>query len=148
MVERWVAAACALAPLSGEATDRLRSDADAVIAALMREPERPFTLAHRDLHDGQILVVDDGELTLLDWDTAAWADPCLDAANLLAHLDLLVEQRPEAAERVAAASDGVLESLAAGGHPSTGRPGQLDLWRRASAVRIAGVHAFRGVPGG
>lgn len=143
VVERWVAAACALAPLSDASARRLRAEADAVIAALTREPARPGVLAHRDLHDGQILVPDEGELTLLDWDTAAWADPCLDTANLLAHFDLLVRHRPDAVARVRGATDGLLAALAEGGHPAAGSADQLDLWRRASAVRIAAVHAFR-----
>lgn len=145
VIKRWVTAACALAPLPPEVAARLRDDADAVIAALLSAPEQPRVLAHRDLHDGQILVEEGGGITMLDWDTASWTDPCLDAANLLAHFDLLEVHRPDATQRVAAAADGLLEVLAAEGHPSARNPEQLGLWRRASAVRIAAVHAFRGV---
>ncbi|HHV21507.1 MAG TPA: phosphotransferase [Propionibacterium sp.] len=164
VIERWVAAACAAAPLSPEASARLRVAADTVIAQLHsledqcsnrdRGPggrpfraaglvRQPLVLTHRDLHDGQILVAEDRALTVLDWDTAAWADPCLDVGNLLAHLELLSRQTPPATDRVAATITGVRASLTAAGHPAVTDPGRLALWRRAAAVRIRAVHAFR-----
>ncbi|MDO5682773.1 MAG: aminoglycoside phosphotransferase family protein [Propionibacteriaceae bacterium] len=143
VVERWVTAACLATPLSAPAATRLRADADEVIAALRATREVPGVLCHRDLHDGQVLVAAEQGLTVLDWDTAAWADPCLDAGNLLAHLDLLAEQQPAAAARSAAAIDGVLAVLLAGHHPAASDPARLALWRTASRVRITAVHAFR-----
>lgn len=143
IVERWVSAACALAPLSPAARRALRAEAETVSADLRAAEPRTVGLVHRDLHDGQVLVAADGGLTVLDWDTAAWAEPWVDPANLLAHLDLLVAQQPTSAERVAAATAGFRAALAVGEHPAAADPDRLALWRRASAVRIAAVHAFR-----
>ncbi|WP_432560589.1 phosphotransferase family protein [Granulicoccus sp. GXG6511] len=141
VLARWVTAACESAPLTPDVAARLRAEADAVIGELLR-CERAPTLAHRDLHDGQILVAP-GDLTVLDWDTAAWADPCLDVGNLLAHLDLLVQRVPVATDRVAALTAGLLEVLGTHDHPAATDPAGLALWRRSSAVRIRAVHAFR-----
>ncbi|MDO5499051.1 MAG: phosphotransferase [Propionibacteriaceae bacterium] len=147
VLERWIVSACSLAPLSADDTRRLWQQSDEVLGELARAGQRQkLVLSHRDLHDGQVLVAEDGTLTLLDWDTAAWAEPCLDPANLLAHFDLLAEQRPDAAELVAAAAGGLHESLAAAGHPAASDAARLELLRRASAVRIRAVHAFRSVP--
>jgi len=53
------------------------------------EPRRPV-LTHRDLHDGQLIPVPRcaGGVGLLDFDLLCRADPCLDLANLSAHLEL------------------------------------------------------------
>ena len=48
--------------------------------------------AHRDLHDGQLLV-NGHSLSLLDFDLLCRADTALDAANLLAHMALRDLQR-------------------------------------------------------
>lgn len=45
----------------------------------------PATLAHRDVHPRQLFVSDDG-VDLIDWDLAGAADPALDLANLMSHL--------------------------------------------------------------
>lgn len=46
---------------------------------------RRFTLLHRDLHPGQIVLREDG-IGLLDWDDASWGESELDLGNLEAHL--------------------------------------------------------------
>ncbi|RZS56828.1 phosphotransferase family protein [Sphaerotilus mobilis] len=46
----------------------------------------PATLAHRDVHPRQLFVSPQG-IDLIDWDLAGAADPALDLANLLIHLD-------------------------------------------------------------
>lgn len=145
-LDRWVGAACALAPVGRPAAERLRAEADDLIGALRRAPETPSVLGHRDLHDGQILVSADTGLTILDWDTAAWTDPCLDLANLLAHLDLLVTLTPSAAAATRAAASAMVAAVAAGGHPAASHPDRLDLLRRGAALRIHAVHAFRRRP--
>ena len=55
-------------------------------------PTGRFGAAHRDLHDGQILLDVHG-LSLLDFDLLCKADTALDAGNLLAHLALRDLQR-------------------------------------------------------
>ncbi|WP_432523471.1 hypothetical protein [Kineococcus sp. SYSU DK006] len=114
----------------------------------------PVVLSHRDLREGQVLVhfPESGRsgggadsrppaVTFLDVDTAAHADPCLDAANLLAHLDLaLVRGAAPAALRA-----GLREGWAVCGHPLLdSQPQRLALWRTAARLRLVAVHAFRG----
>lgn len=97
----------------------------------------PYRLAHRDLHDGQLLVCGD-RVAVLDLDTAARADPALDIANLLAHVDLAAAlgriDEPTAAA-VAAALARVLDGPA---HSKA-----VDAYRAAARVRLVAVHAFR-----
>src|SRR5699024_6304666 len=48
----------------------------------------PAGIIHGDLHDGQVLIDDDDQVAVLDWDTVALGERALDAANLWAHTDL------------------------------------------------------------
>lgn len=100
--------------------------------------EGTLVIAHRDLHDKQILW-DGAQLGLLDLDTAAMAEASLDLANLLAHLELRHAQGllPAAARERAV---GLLER-AAGGLPV--RPDRLACHLLAARLRIAMVYAFR-----
>lgn len=96
-------------------------------------PSAPV-LAHRDLHDGQILTSGDS-LAVLDWDTAAWADPGLDTANLVAHLDRLARLHPERATPIAELVGSVETELVAGGHPAVSHEAArmtTALYRRAT----------------
>lgn len=147
VLTRWTAAATALAIVDENAARELRAESEAICRDLYAAGQGaapPAVLTHRDVHDGQILV--DGAATpvLLDWDTACWADPCVDPANLLAHLDLLRDHVPDATDRIAAATAGLWAGLLVGDHPALAQPLRLELLRRASAARIAAVHAFRG----
>ncbi|WP_425307577.1 phosphotransferase [Ammonicoccus fulvus] len=147
VLARWTAAAARLALVDRVAAQTLDEESAAICrelyAAEGRESAPPAVLTHRDVHDGQALVNGAATPVLIDWDTACWADPCIDPANLLAHLDLLCEQVPEAGDRVAAATAGLWAGLLAGDHPALALPLRLELLRRASAARIAAVHAFR-----
>jgi len=62
----------------------VRDELDAALDRLL-EPE--LGLCHRDLHDGQFLLVD-GRPALLDFDLLCQADVALDPGNLLAHFSL------------------------------------------------------------
>jgi hypothetical protein len=65
-------------------------------------------LAHRDLHDGQLIVANQ-TISLLDFDLACRADVALDAGNLLAHLRLrALQQRQADGDAVAACSKAFL----------------------------------------
>ena len=57
-------------------------------------PAAELVLTHRDLHDGQWLVNDDRPC-LLDFDLLCRAEPELDIANFLAHLELRRLQQPQ-----------------------------------------------------
>lgn len=98
------------------------------------------SLAHRDLHDKQMLFdPKTRRLGILDFDTAARADVELDLGNLLAHVDLRRDQgviddraRRTAVEAVAAAA----EALGAG-------QDRLDAYTEAARIRLGCVYAFR-----
>lgn len=100
------------------------------------EPDQ-VSLIHRDFHDKQVLVADDGTVGILDFDLMALGDPALDLANLLAHLDLrhgqgmLVE-----VDRLQAA---VLDAYAPSARIRAHLPGYLALARR----RLEAVYGFR-----
>ncbi|WP_369052056.1 phosphotransferase family protein [Kineococcus terrestris] len=155
VLTRWVADARAHGVLPGDLAAALERAADDVAAALRAAgPEGPAPLvpAHRDLHDGQVLVDGTGgtagwgRVTLLDVDTAALADPCLDAGNLLAHLDLArLLLGPARAAAVDALEDGLRAGWAEAGHPLlAAAPERLELHRAAARLRVVAVHAFRG----
>ncbi|WP_432562351.1 hypothetical protein [Kineococcus sp. SYSU DK003] len=135
VLERWVADAVAF----GLAPPALAARAAEAASALGSAPDgcgEPLVPAHRDLHDGQVLL---GErVTFLDVDTAALADPALDAANLLAHLDLAAARgrRREAA---------ALERGVRRGLPDLD-PARVAVLRRVARCRLVAVHAFRGLP--
>lgn len=153
-MNRWVRAAQVAGPMSWHWRRTLRQAAAGVGKRLLADADgatesRPGrVLSHRDLHDTQLLLCG-GTLTLLDWDTASWAPPALDLANLLAHCDHLVAVggcRPESAWRFERA---LLAELTGLGHPAVdGSQAEttLDVYRQAAAVRVRAVHAFRPQP--
>lgn len=95
--------------------------------------------SHRDFHPGQLLVAPGG-ITVLDLDTAAMAEPELDAGNFLAHLDLLaLGRRSVPAAALARRFRAVYEYEAGRGLSS-----RRLLWYRAAALlRLACVYRFR-----
>ncbi|WP_432519790.1 hypothetical protein [Kineococcus sp. SYSU DK006] len=160
VLRRWAGDARDFGVLASAQAARLNALVTAVGDALLALPPVPPVLSHRDLHEAQVLVrfpqpgcsdgvgalADPGAavVTFLDVDTAARADPCLDAANLLAHLDLALV-RGAAPAAVAAVRAGLREGWAACGHPLLDSgPQRLALWRTAARLRLVAVHAFRG----
>lgn len=130
VLQRWVgdAEAFGVAPvaLRRRSQEALRDLTD-VVAALVP--------SHRDLHDGQVLL---GErVTFLDVDTAAQAEPALDPANLLAHLDLAAARGRRGT--AAAVEDGLWSQW---GHLDADR---VQVLRRVARCRLVAVHAFRGL---
>lgn len=95
-------------------------------------------LAHRDLHDGQLLF-GSGRPGILDADTLAYAEPALDLANLLVHLDLRVDQGLLSREDRRRATDALL----AGAAPDAATRRRLPHHQLACRLRLAGVYAFR-----
>ncbi|WP_432512071.1 hypothetical protein [Kineococcus sp. SYSU DK001] len=134
-LHRWVGDATAF----GVAPPALAAAARDAVRAVQHLPPRPLVPAHRDLHDGQVLL---GErVTLLDVDTAALADPALDVANLLAHLDLAAARGQRTA--AAAAEAGVWAGTADAGAGAD--PARVAVLRRLARCRVVAVHAFRGL---
>ena len=106
----------------------------------LREDDGMHVIAHRDLHDGQLLW-DGRDLSLLDLDTAAMAEAALDLGNLWAHADLMAVRGllgPAAHARVRDLLDGLARTL-----PTT--TARLEAYYRSSALRLVFVHAFRPV---
>ena len=104
----------------------------------LREDDGERVIAHRDLHDGQLLW-DGTDLSLLDLDTAAMAEAALDLGNLWAHADLMAVRGrlgPEAHCRVRGLLDDLARAL-----PVTAQ--RLETYYRSSALRLVFVHAFR-----
>ena len=104
----------------------------------LREDDGERIIAHRDLHDGQLLW-DGIDLSLLDLDTAAMAEAALDLGNLWAHADLMAVQGRLGHEAHAQVR-GLLDNLARR-LPTTAE--RLETYYRSSALRLAFVHAFR-----
>jgi hypothetical protein len=149
-------------PLGRPTTDATRRLAGSAAEALLALPARPAVTAHRDLHDKQLLVVTadwcrdttpvtsggcsdptpatSGTAGLIDLDTAAAADPALDEANLLAHLDLRVWQGavgPDRARRIADALVRTRQQLA----PVEAE--RVAAHRRVVRARLAALYCFR-----
>lgn len=106
-------------------------------ALLPLPPARPVLL-HRDLHDKQILL-DGGEVALLDFDLAAAGDPALDLANLVEHLWL--RRRQGLPLDAAACEAAVLD----GYRPDERTRAALPFHRLLTRHRLAAVYAFRSV---
>ena len=118
---------------------RLESSlADAAAGPPAAEP----VLAHRDLHDGQWLV-HEGRPCLLDFDLLCLAEPELDAANFLAHLELRRLQHPDAiSERDSAAcGEAFLDGLGFG--RSSGQRARLAFYQATTFARLALVYQLR-----
>lgn len=88
--------------------ERALGDYAARLPALTR---RPFALLHADLHRGNLIVRDDGDLAVVDWELALWGDPLHDLAVHLVRTGYPDDQRDEA---VRAWRDAVEPAAAAG----------------------------------
>lgn len=129
----WAAGCC---PESWFATrERLESP-----CGLLGEPDH--RVAHRDLHDGQLLE-ESGRLALLDFDMLARADTLLDAANLLAHLRLRALQGLHGTTTESAQECGhaLLEGLDRSAEPESLL--RLRFYQAATFLRLALVYRMR-----
>ncbi|WP_427129081.1 phosphotransferase [Pseudarthrobacter sp. S9] len=81
---------------------------------LLRTPPDPLVWAHGDLHDKQILAVDEqSPLGLLDFDDTAQAEAALDLANLDVHLELHTRRKRMTPARFLAAHAQVMATAEA-----------------------------------
>jgi aminoglycoside phosphotransferase (APT) family kinase protein len=114
------------------------TDIDPALHALREQEATSPGCAHRDLHDGQLLLTDD-RLGVLDPDTLCRAEPALDLANLLVHLDLRVAQGLlSPLDRT-----DIRSAILRGAAPSTSTQHRLPAYDRACRLRLAAVYAFR-----
>jgi aminoglycoside phosphotransferase (APT) family kinase protein len=88
-------------------------------------PEMRTCFIHRDYHQGNTLVEDDGVVSVVDWVTAAWGPPGIDLARM--RLNLVEEVDIESAQRFLDAY------RAAGGDPDDRHP-YWDLLDAADCV--------------
>lgn len=98
----------------------------------------PPVVLHRDLHDKQLLL-DRGEVGVLDLDLISLGEAALDLANLLVHLELRAHQGLLPPSAVRPLADAVLEGYA----PDDRTRAALPLHARLTRLRLAGVYAFR-----
>ncbi len=130
----WTAAAA-----FPERADAIEHALETLRAMGGRSPEAALVATHRDFHDKQVLI-DDGALSLLDLETACRAEPELDVANFLAHLDLRDLQGIGAG--VAGLGDGFVDEYAdLQGRPE---PLRLSFYRASALLRLSFVYALRG----
>ena len=122
----------------GLRTERaLEAAVDSACAGLLAAPGT-MALAHRDLHEGQLLW-DGRDLALIDLDTPALAEPALDLGNLMAHAELM-ELQGRLSTRCHDRVEGMLTRLASSCRIDSDR---LRAYRTAAALRLILVHAFR-----
>lgn len=139
VVKRWAARSRALTGWEPEGWSQSLGE---LVSALGRLPDLRPGLAHRDLHDGQLMETEAG-VGWLDFDLLCRADNCLDPANLLAHLTLRCLQARRGATEAAALACGLalLEGLA--------RSREIGFWRRlrfyqtTAFYRLAFVYSLR-----
>lgn len=135
VLERWLAHAASVTPLP----DSVRGQAERVIDDLVHGPPGVFGVAHRDLHDKQVLHGGSGMPGLIDLDTAATAETALDLANLRAHVAWRVAQGRLTAGRARAATaviDGVAQRVEVD-------PERLRVYEAATRIRLGAVYVFR-----
>lgn len=133
----WVGKAVDFGVLDG-LEGRLVSRAHRAGAGLGDSPPTPAGVSHRDLHDKQVLV--DGErVGLLDFDTAAVAEPALDLANLTVHAQLRATQglwSPWHRDTAVAHVRRVADTLQV-------PPARFAAYAESTRVRLACLYAFR-----
>lgn len=141
VLDRWFVQARAAGTLTGLGFANLTEH---LLAATTRTGKALVTgsgvnvLAHRDLHDGQLLW-DGRNLALLDLDTVCLAEPALDLGNLAAHVDLM-----KLTCRLGPAAHAEVRGLLADAASSLAvAPARLGVYHRAACLRIALVHSFR-----
>jgi hypothetical protein len=96
----------------------------------------PPVPCHRDLHEGQILLMP-GRCGLLDFDTLRLADPALDVGNLQAHLVLAGLRDGRSRQAFVTALENGLPKLSLW---------RIGVWRRAALLRLAMIYAFSSEP--
>lgn len=88
------------------------ADRVARVANHTRSLYGPLVTVHGDLHDGQLLLVGATVSGLLDVDGAGPGLVAEDAGRLVAHLQVLADRHPDAADRITAYADEVARAFA------------------------------------
>lgn len=138
-VEKWAAHVRGFGTLTvGE--QQLGQAVDRVQELLLGSDAQSLVLAHRDLHDKQILFdPKQRALGLIDCDTLALAEPALDLANLLVHLEFRCHQGLLHPAGAAAAKAEVRRTATQMGVDTR----RIAAYSAATALRLACVYSFR-----
>lgn len=136
VTRRWLdlAEVHGVLPVPRLALDRLLDQA----ATLLDAPGMEVGLLHRDLHDKQV-VLEGGEVALLDLDLLAVGSPALDLANLAVHVELRAHQQLLDVD----AADAAIAGLWEGARPSQAVRRLAAGYALATRLRLVAVYAFR-----
>lgn len=137
-LQQWAQRAETFRTLPASALWAYRRQVRTTVDRLRTGPAQQLVVAHRDLHDKQLLA-HDGGLGVLDFDTAALAEPALDLANLLVHIRLRQDQGLWPAGHGAAAENAVLTVVAALGVSGD----RLAAYAESTRLRLAALYSFR-----
>ncbi|WP_156911208.1 phosphotransferase [Arthrobacter sp. CAL618] len=119
---------------------RLQRASAQVARLLISGVPQQAVLSHRDLHDKQLLFnPDSGAVGLIDCDTVSVAEPALDLANLLVHVDFRRAQGVYSAAAAQTAKQAVLTAADAIGVSDQ----RLEAYAAATRLRLACLYAFR-----
>jgi len=119
--------------------ERVRTLIEQPARALADAPEPAHTIVHRDFHDKQVHVSNEGRPGLLDFDTLSTGDPALDVGNFLAHLELRRIQGRVSADDAAQACEAFLCAYA----PDRDVHSRSRVYRSMTLLRLCCVYAFR-----
>jgi len=136
VLEQWMRHA---EPHLGAEAPAVRSASDRVTRALVSGPRDRTALAHRDLHDKQVMWEASSRPGLLDLDTVTTAEAALDLGNLRAHVAFRAAQGRLDATRAAvarAAIDGVARAAGV-------EPGRVHAYESATRMRLGALYLFR-----
>lgn len=138
-VARWVNKAQEFEALPVEPA-RLQRASSQVARLLISGAPQAAVLSHRDLHDKQLLFnPDSGAIGMIDCDTVAVAEPALDLANLLVHVDFRRAQGVYSPAAAQTAHRSVLRAAATMGVSDA----RLRAYAAATRLRLACLYAFR-----
>jgi len=115
---------------------------DRLERTLTNLPPAMLGLAHRDLHDGQIIVAGN-TISLLDFDLICHADMALDAGNLLAHMKLRTLQRRQSGGSSAFTDCSKAFLFSLGRQDETGFESRLQFYQATTFFRLALLYALR-----
>ena len=138
-VSRWVNQVQEFGALPVSA-ERLQKASSQVARLLISGAPQSSVLSHRDLHDKQLLFnANSGSIGLIDCDTVAVAEPALDLANLLVHIDFRRAQGVYSDAAAATAEQAILETASAMNVSEV----RMHAYSVSTRLRLACLYAFR-----
>jgi hypothetical protein len=127
-----------LASLEPPLAQRLDAALNPVIEALQAACA-VLVPVHRDFHDKQVVVQEDGAIGVLDFDTLSLGEPALDVANALAHFELRSLQGLCTPATARETSRAFLEGYAVEDETAA----RLQAYLDATRLRLACLYALR-----